>query len=432
MMQPDFPNHLPRVVIIGAGFGGLKAARSLANSPVRVTLVDRNNYHLFQPLLYQVATAGLSPEEIAYPVRAILRRQRNVEFRMAHVENVDLDRRLLTTSSGEIPYDYLILAAGGQTHTFGLESVKQNAFGLKNIKDATAIRNHILTLFEQAGQQPDPDQRRAMLTFVIAGGGPTGVETAGAISELVRMLLAQDYPALRGAEVNVILLEAANRLLAHLPDELSQATLRALQTKQVKVRFGSAVADYTGEVVRLRGGEEIETHTLIWAAGARAAGLIDRLGLPQASLGRIKVQPTLQVPGRPEVFVIGDAAEFAGPDGKPLPMVAPVAMQQAAQAGANIRHLLKGEQPAVFIFHDPGMMATIGRNQAVAWLGRIRLKGFIAWGAWLVVHIMQLIGFRNRLVVLLNWAWEYIFYDRAIRLIGMEERTGWNAPTALP
>jgi len=414
--QPE-KDQRPHVIIVGAGFGGLRAARELANAPVRVTLIDRNNYHLFQPLLYQVATAGVAPDEIAYPVRAIFRRQKNLDFRMCEVEAVDLAQRSLRTSSGDLAYDYLILAVGGTTNYFGLDSLAQHSFGLKELGDATRIRNHLLGQFERASQESDPDRRRAMLTFVIVGGGPSGVESAGAISELVRMLLHKDYPALNPSDVRVVLLEAFDRLLAHMPPALSQTTADVLARKRVEVHFGAAVAGYDGQRVTLKSGEVLPAETVIWTAGVRAARLVDGLGLPQAGLGRVRVEPGLQAPGHPEVFIIGDAAYLEGEDGKPLGMIAPVAMQQAAHAAANLRRLLRGEPAQPFVYHDPGIMATIGRNQAVVKLGSLQFTGFPAWVVWLVVHLMQLVGFRNRLQVLINWAWDYFFYERAIRLI---------------
>lgn len=415
-MKPQ--NNLPRVVIIGAGFGGLKAARGLARAPVHVTLIDRNNYHLFQPLLYQVATAGVAPSEIAYPVRAVFRGQKNLEFQMAEVHRIDLAGRRLLTEHGELGYDYLILAAGGQTHFFGMDSVAQNAFDLKELGDAVAVRNHVLTQFELAALEMDAEIRRAMLTFVVAGGGPTGVEMAGALSELIRLVLAKDFPRLRMQDARVLLLEASEKLLPAMPADLSNETVRALTEKQVEVRFGAAVSGYNGRKVFLRNGESIPTRTLIWAAGVRAAALVESLGVPLARQGRVPVKATLQLAHHPEVFVIGDAAYLEDENNQALPMLAPVAMQQAASAAANIRALISGAAPQPFKYRDPGSMATIGRNRAVAQIGPLKLRGFLAWAAWLFVHLVQIIGFRNRLVVLLNWAWDYLFYDRAVRLIG--------------
>src|SRR6266566_5848676 len=339
----------PTVVIVGAGFGGLRAARALRKSPVNVVLVDRHNYHLFQPLLYQVATAGLEPEEIARPVRAILRRQSNVEFRMTEVTGLDAGGKRIETTDGPIAYDYLILGVGGQTNYFGLESVPRHGFGLKDIPEAIRIRNHVLHAFERAMLEADPERRRAELTFVVVGGGPTGVEMAGALSELIRLVLVKDYPRLNVKDVRVLLLEATDRLLAAMPAPLAEAAAKKLWDKMVEVRYGAAVADYDGQTVRLKGGEVVPARTLIWAAGVRAASLAAQLGLPTAAQGRVRVEPTLQVAGHPEVYLIGDAA-YVEDGGKPLPMVAPVAMQMAQVAAQNIRRGLAGTQPTAFRF----------------------------------------------------------------------------------
>ncbi len=408
----------PHVVIIGAGFGGLRAARTLRNKPVEVTLIDRNNYHLFQPLLYQVATSTISSNEIAYPVRSSLRGMPNVHFQLGAVERVDLDDHCIYTDRGPVRYDHLVLAVGGETNYFGMDSVQKHGIGLKDLEDATRIRNHLLGQFEQAVKEPDPQKRRRMLTFVIVGGGPTGVECAGAVSELIRLVLTKDYPRLNISDVRVILLEAIDRVLANMPEELSKATARALERKHVELRFGATVADYDGSTIHLKSGESIETNTLIWAAGVRASRLLDGLGLEQDKAGRVKVEQTLQVPGHPEIFVIGDAAHCLDEDGKPLPMIAPVAMQQASVVAKNILRKIEGKPMETFTYKDPGVMATIGRNQAVAHVWGLKLRGYIAWLMWLGVHILQLIGFRNRLAVLIDWAWAYIFYERANRIIG--------------
>ena len=406
----------PRVVVVGAGFGGLWAARALARAPVDVTILDRHNYHLFQPLLYQVATAGLEPESIARPVRTILRKQHNVDFRLTEVTGVDLARRELATGGGPVGYDYLVLALGGETNYFGLDELRRHAFGLKDIDEADLIKNHVLASFEHAMTEPDADRRRALLTFVVVGGGPTGVEMAGALSELMRLVLVKDYPRLNVKDVRVLLLEATDRLLAAMPAPLAEAAAKKLWDKMVEVRYGAAVADYDGQAVRLKGGEVIPARTLIWAAGVRAASLAQKLGLPTAAQGRVRVQPTLQVADHPEVFVIGDAA-YVEHEGKALPMVAPVAMQMAQVAAENIRRAMAGQLPVAFRFRDPGTLATIGRNAAVAHIRGISFRGFPAWVVWLVVHLIQLIGFRNKLVVLINWAWDYLFYERGARLI---------------
>jgi NADH dehydrogenase len=406
----------PTVVIVGAGFGGLRIARALRRAPLQVILLDRNNYHLFQPLLYQVATAGLEPEQIAKPVRAILRGQRNFDFRMVEVTGADLAARELQTTAGPLPYDYLVLSPGGETNFFGLDAVARHGFGLKDIGDAVSIRNQVLTCFELAMLETDPERRRAKLTFIVVGGGPTGVEMAGALSELIRLVLVKDYPRLNIKDVRVLLLEATDRLLGAMPERLREAAGQTLWHKHIEVRFNATVADFDGTRVRLKSGEVIPANTLIWAAGVKAATLNQRLGLPAGRQGRTLVTPTLQVPGHPEVYVVGDAA-YLEVNGEPLPMVAPVALQMAQTAARNITRAIRGMPAEAFRYRDPGTLATIGRNAAVAQIYGLQLTGFPAWVMWLVVHIIQLIGFRNKLFVLLNWAWDYFFYERAARVI---------------
>jgi len=406
----------PCVVIVGAGFGGLRAARALQRAPVDVLLVDRQNYHLFQPLLYQVATAGLEPEEIAKPVRAILRGQRNFDFRLAEVSGVDFAARRLHTGDGPIGYDYLVLATGAAANFFGLAGVERSGLTLKGIPDAVRIRNHVLSCFEEAMFEPAAERRRALLTFVVVGGGPTGVEMAGALSELIRLVLVKDYRRLDLKDVRILLLEAGSRLLAGFPPRLSDAAAGTLWKKHVEVRHGALVTDFDGQAARLKSGEVIPAHTLIWAAGVQAAPLAARLGVPTAHLGRVRVEPTLQLAGHPEVFVIGDAA-YLEAQGPSLPMMAPVAIQMGETVATSIRRLLTGGAAVPFAYKDPGMLATIGRNSGVAQIHGVSFRGFPAWVVWLVVHIIQLIGFRNRLFVLTNWAWDYFFYDRAVRLI---------------
>jgi NADH dehydrogenase len=411
----------PHVVIVGAGFGGLRAVRALRRAPVRITLVDRRNYHLFQPLLYQVATAGLAPEDIAHPVRAIFRRQRNFEFRLAEVVGVDLAERRLRTSTGDLAWDFLILAPGSTSAFFGLDTVAENALPLKDIEDAVAIRNQVLRMFETAVQEPDADRRRAMLNFVVVGGGPTGVESAGALSELIRLVLTRDFPNLNVKEVRVILLEATDRLLGALPPKLGEATAEILWRKHVEVRFGALVTGFDGERVMLKGGEVIPARTLIWAAGVQAAPLVEVLEADRGSQGRVRVRETLQLPGHDRVFVVGDGAYLEDPAEGPLPMMAPVAQQEADHAAANLVRMLRGEPLTPFRYHNRGTMATIGRNAAVAYVRGFAFVGFVAWVLWLVLHIVLLIGFRNRLLVLINWAWDYFLYDRAVRLIHARE-----------
>jgi len=412
-------SEAPTVVVVGAGFGGLNAARALRGVPVQVVLVDRNNYHLFQPLLYQVATAGLEPEEIAKPARAILRGQRNLDFRMVDVTRVDVAARRLDTSAGPISYDFLVLSPGGETNFFGLEAMRRHGLQLKDIPDAIAIRNHVLTCFEQAMLEPDAERRRALLTFIIVGGGPTGVEMAGALSELIRLVLVKDYPRLNIKDVRILLLEATDRLLAAMPERLREAAGKTLWRKYVEVRFGATVADFDGERLRLKSGEIIPARTVIWAAGVRASPLNATLGLPVVRQGRVSVGPTLQVPEHPEVFIIGDAA-YREENGEPLPMVAPVAIQMGRAVARSIRRTLRGQPLEPFRYRDQGTLATIGRNAAVANVYGVQASGFLAWVMWLGIHIIQLIGFRNKLFVLINWAWDYFFYERAARLITRE------------
>jgi len=411
----------PHVVIVGAGFGGLWAARGLAGAPVRVTILDRRNFHTFLPLLYQVAAAELEPEDIAYPVRAIVRRYPNVAFRMAEVTGVDLRERRVVLAEGSLPYDYLVLAAGSRTGFFGLESVARYAFELKDLPQATALRSHILRQFELADYEHDPERRRRLLTFVIVGGGPTGVEFAGALAELVFGVLPRDYPRVDFREVRIVLLEAADRLLPALPASLGEYARRRLEAKGVEVRLRAAVRGASVEAVHLADGRTIETATLVWTAGVEGSELGRELGVPLGRGGRLLVEPTLQVPGHPEVYVVGDMAYVEDETGRPVPQVAPAAIQQGRHAARNIRRQLAGEAPVAFRYRDPGTMVTIGRNAAVAVIKGRPVRGFSAWLAWLGVHIVRLIGFRNRLLVLVNWGWSYLFYERGVRLTAGDE-----------
>lgn len=410
---------LPHIVIIGAGFGGLHAAHALAGKPVRVTLIDKRNYHLFQPLLYQVATAGISPHEIAYPVRAIFQRQKNFEFLMARVHGVDFERKRVLSEHGEVTYDYLILAAGASVNFFGNASLEQNALPLKDVSDAVTVRNHVLRMFEMAALETDPQKRAAMLTFVVVGGGPTGVESAGALSELVSLVLRRDFKRMDIKSVSVLLLEAAPSLLTGFPAPLQQSARRALERKQVQVRLEAKVDNFDGQALTLSNDEVIPARTVLWSAGVQAASLLRNLELETSRAGRVKVLPTLQVPVWPDVYVVGDGSYFEE-DGKALPMVAPVATQQGKHAVRNILAQINGKPLKPFHYTDLGMMATIGRNAAVAVTLGMQFRGFLAWVVWLVIHLIGLIGFRNRLIVLINWAWDYFFYDRAVRLISRE------------
>lgn len=412
--------NLPHVVIVGAGFGGLETAQKLRNAPVKITLIDRQNYHLFQPLLYQVAIAGLVPSQIAYPLRTIFRKQKNLTFQMGEVTSIDFDGRYVRSNGSVIAYDYLVLAVGGQTNFFGLNAVEENGFQLKSIEDATGTRNHLLRMFERASREAGPDVRRALLTFVVVGGGPTGVETAGALAELITHVLAKDYPQMDLREVRVLLLEATGTVMTAYPDELRKATMKLLEDKNVEILLNTRLTDYNGRRITLADGKYIDAFTLIWTAGVRSAEITDRLGIQQAAAGRVRVQPTLQLPQHPEVFVIGDAAYVEDEKGQPLPMLATVAQQEAKTAARNIRKALGEKTLESFRYKDPGLLATIGRNAAVARIWGLSFSGFIAWVIWVGLHIFRLIGFRNRLVVLINWAWDYFFYDNQVRLITRE------------
>jgi len=414
------PEKLPHVVIVGAGFGGLETAQKLAHAPIRITLIDRHNYHLFQPLLYQIAIAGLVPSQIAYPLRTIFRHQKNLTFQMGEVSSIDFTARYIRTNGSVIAYDYLVLAIGGQTNFFGVTGAEENGFQLKSIESATGTRNHLLRMLEQASREVDPKKRKALLTFVVVGAGPTGVETAGALAELIRHVMTKDYPAMDLKDVRVILLEATDSVMATYPPELRKATMKLLENKGVEILLNTRLTDYNGQTITLADGEQVDTYTLIWTAGVRSAELTDRLGLQQAAARRVRVDPTLQLPQRPEVFVIGDAAYLEDSKGQPLPMLATVAQQEARVAAQNLQKILKGETPESFQYRDPGLLATIGRNAAVARIWGLSFSGFIAWMIWVWLHIYRLIGFRNRLTVLINWAWDYVFYDNQVRLITRE------------
>ena len=406
----------PRVVIAGAGFGGLTCARALKKAPVDVLLVDRNNYHLFTPLLYQVASAVLDPGEIARPVRQLIRPLHNADFLLARVTGADFEQRQLLTDHGPLAYDYLVLASGSQSDYFGNASLARHAFGLKDLDEGLAVRNRVLMRFEEARWTDDRERRRTLLTFAVVGGGPTGVEMAGALAELTRLVLSKDYRDLDLGLVRVVLLEAAGFVLAPFAEPLREAARRSLVKKGVEVLLKAKVADVTPGSIRLADGHEIPASTVIWTAGVRASEVGSVLGLSLGRQARVQVLPTLQVTGHPEVFVIGD---LAGPvdGGAPLPMLIPVAMQEGKHVAATIRDVLRGYGATNFRYKDPGIMATIGRNSAVAQLGPVRLTGFLGWLMWLGVHLVNVISFRSRLIVLVNWAWDYLFFDRPIRLI---------------
>jgi NADH dehydrogenase len=408
----------PRVVIVGAGFGGLAAARELADADVDVLMINRTNYHGFWPLLYQVATAGLEPESIAYPVRAILRRYRNADFLLAEVNGVDFEQRAVLTDVGPVMYDYLVLAAGSTTNFFGNERFERYTLGMKDLDEAQRLRNHILTCFEHAVAETDPARRAALLTFVVVGGGPTGVELAGAFIELIRHVMRKDYPMLDVCQAHVVLVEATDRVLATFPESLQRAALDRLRRMGVDVRLSAPVADTRPGVLVFKDGTELEAETIVWAAGVRASPLAEALGVALGRGARVKVEPTLTLPGHPDVFVIGDMAYLEGyRPGVPYPMVAPVAIQMGEQAARNIIARTRRNPMKPFRYFDKGQMATIGRSAAVLDAFGIQLTGWPAWVGWLFVHLMELVGFRNRALVLLNWAYSYFTYDRGVRLI---------------
>jgi len=405
----------PHVVIVGGGFGGLYAAKALRRAPVDVTVIDRRNHHVFQPLLYQVATAGLSAIDIGEPIRRILRRSRNTTVLLGEVVDVSADEVVLA-SGDAVRFDYLVVAAGAAHSYFGHDEWAEHAPGLKSIEDALDIRRRILSAFEEAELEPDPERRRALLTFVIVGAGPTGAELAGAVAELARHTLEGDFRRFRTSDARILLLEAGDAVVPGYPPSLSAKARRQLERLGVEVRTGSMVTEVSADGVEARG-ERIEARTVLWAAGVAASPLGEALEAPVDRAGRVQVEPDLTVPGRPNVFVAGDLAAVHQ-EGRPVPGVAPAAIQMGRHAAAAIRRLVEdGEAPVPFHYVDKGSMATLGRSAAVAQIRGLRLSGFPAWVAWLTVHIFFLIGFRNRLVVLFEWAKAYLTYGRSARLI---------------
>jgi NADH dehydrogenase len=404
----------------------LRVARALRGKPVDVVLIDRNNYHTFQPLLYEVATAGLEPADIAQPVRAILQGRENVRFRMAEVERIDLEARIVVTDAGDERYDFLVVAAGSETSFFDVGSAAEHALVLKDLHQATAIRNRVIRSFERATAAGDEDERARLMTTVIIGGGPTGVELAGALAELKRHVLPRDYPELDLSQARVILIEATDRLLAAMPPRLQRKAALQLRELGVEVRLDSPVAAVDPRGVALRGGERIDAANVIWVAGVRGEGIATAIdGVPLAPGRRVRVDAYLRLPGHPEAHGIGDLAHLAAPDGKPYPMVAPVAMQEGELVAENILRGLRGEPARPFRYRDRGTMATIGRRKAVAHVFGLQFHGLAAWVLWLVVHLLGIIGLRNRALVLLNWTWNYFRYDRANRLV--TDRPEWGA-----
>jgi NADH dehydrogenase len=406
----------PHVVIIGAGFAGLSAARGLAKAPVDLTVVDRRNYHLFQPLLYQVATAGLSPADVATPIRSILRKQRNTTVLLARVTGIDVSARIVETDVKRIPYDMLIVATGARHAYFGRGEWESVAPGLKKVEDATDIRRKILSAFERAETSDDAAERRRLLNFVIVGGGATGVELAGAIAELGRKALARDFRNIDPRETRVVLVEAGRRVLPAFPEHLSAKARQALAALGVEVRLGEPMTDCDDGGVTV-GGTRIEARTIVWAAGVAASPAAKWLNAEKDRADRVIVGPDLTVPNHPEIFVLGDTALVDDSAGKPLPGIAPVAKQQGIYVARLIRARIQGRSLPAFRYRHLGSMATIGRKFAVADFGRITMSGRLAWLLWGIVHVCFLIGFRNRIAVLLDWLWAYVTFQRGSRLI---------------
>jgi len=416
----------PRVAIIGAGFGGLRAARKLAHSPVHVTLIDRRNHHVFQPLLYQVATAGLSPGEIAAPIRWIVRGQQNIEVLLGEVQDFDLANRIVKLSDLEIPYDYLIVAAGATHGYFGHPEWEPFAPGLKTIEDAIEIRKRVLLAFELAEREAASAEPILPLNFVIVGGGPTGVELAGTLAEVSHHVLAHEFRSIDPKRARIILLEGGPRILPAYAEDLSRSAERQLQNLGVEVRTSTMVTKVEAAAV-WTGDTRLPAAVILWAAGVATSPLGRKLGAPVDRAGRVLVKPDLSIPGHPEVFVIGDLAALKDEDGNLLPGVAPVALQEGSAAARNIQRDLHGQPRESFHYFDKGSLATIGRNAAVAQFAKLHLSGFIAWLSWLFVHIFFLIGFRNRVIVLLQWAWSYLTYERGARLItGDQDLPSWE------
>ncbi len=409
----------PRVVIVGGGFGGLEAAKRLCRASVDVTLVDRTNHHLFQPLLYQVATAGLSPAQIAAPIRSVLRKCSRTQVVMAEVVGVDLKRRtVLLDGGGTIPFDYLILSTGAQHSYFGHDEWQVHAPGLKTVEDATGIRRRILCAFELAERSSNPEEKEALMTFAIVGAGPTGVELAGSLAELARRALTRDFRRIDPARARIVLLEAGDRVLASFPPHLSSRAKRDLERLGVEVRLGTLVASINAQGVSTAAGEHLAARTVLWAAGVEASPAARWLGVQPDPAGRVPVSPSLEPEGLRDIFVIGDTARVGEAHGGPLPGVAPVAIQQASHAVRTILARTSGRRdPPPFRYVDKGNLATIGRASAVLAVGRLQMGGVIAWILWLTIHIMWLVGFRNRTLVLVEWAWAYLTYERGARLI---------------
>lgn len=406
----------PKVVIVGAGFGGLWAARTLARQPVDVTVIDHNNYHTFLPLLYQVASAQLSPEDIAYPVRSLFWNVANIDFVKAHARRLDLQNRLIETDDKSVAFDYLILAAGSVSSTFDLPGVQQYACFLKTLEEAVVLRNRIISCFEAASGETDPVKRKSLLTFVIVGGGATGVEYAGALAELIAGSIAKDYPGLDFSEVQIILLEAADELVSAMPPDIRDYTARQLRRMGVQVQLNAAVAEVLSDRVILKGANDINTNTVIWMAGVRGEALAAASAFPLTQDKRVQVQDTLQLPDHSNIYIIGDLAAIRE-DQRTLPMVAQVAIQSGITSAKNILRQIAGTPPVPFHYVDLGSTIAIGRKAAGIAIGKWTFHGLLAWIMWLMIHLIKLIGFRNRMMVLINWAWDYLFYEQAVRYV---------------
>jgi NADH dehydrogenase len=406
----------PKVVIIGGGFGGLWAARTLANHAVDVVVIDRNNYHTFLALLYQVAAAELTAEDIAYPVRSVFSGIPNIDFVLAHARRIDFQNRQIETDGETMSYDYLILANGSVTSTFGVPGVEEHAYFLKTLEEAVALKNHIICCFETAAREPDAERRKSLLTFVIAGGGATGVEYAGALTELIHGPLIKDYPGIDFSEARIILLEAAGELVSSMPSNIRDYTAGQLRRMGVDVRLSAAVAEVSMDKVVLKNLKKIETSTVIWTAGVKGEGLAAASDIPVTRDGRVAVNETLRIKDQQNIYVIGDLASI-NEGQRILPMVAQVAIQSGVASAQNILKQIAGLAPQPFIYNDRGSMITIGRKAAGVAIGSWTFTGFIAWAMWLVIHLFNLIGFRNRVMVLINWAWDYLLYERAVRYV---------------
>ena len=417
----------PRVVVVGAGFGGLEATRKLAKLPVQVTLIDRRNHHTFQPLLYQVATAGISPAEIAAPIRWVMRGRENVEVLMDEVVDFDLSRKIVKLPDFEVPYDYLLVAAGAQHSYFGHDEWEPLAPGLKTVEDALEIRRRVLLAFELAERHAAAGEPQAMLNFVIVGGGPTGVELAGTLAEIAHQVLKNEFHSIDPKHTQILLLEGGPRILPTYTPDLSKSAVRQLEKLTVKVRESAMVTKITPGAVWI-GEERLPATVILWAAGVAASSLGRKLGAPVDRAGRVMVNPDLTIPEHPEVFVVGDLATLKDEHGRPLPGVAPVALQEGRYVAKMIARDLKNSPRENFHYLDKGSLATIGRAAAVAEIRDVHISGYFAWLAWLFIHIFFLIGFRNRIIVLLQWAWSYVTYERGARLItGDTSLPGWSA-----